>query len=80
MARKKKNKHSEFFEELSDFKKNLLFEDAGTVLAKTYRWLRSKENIEGFGVDIEMDSSTINAYVRFSKNDVVAVTLFEGGA
>lgn len=71
-----KNKHDDFMKEVEEFKSNLMFEDPGTVMNKAYKWLKQKEDVESFGIDVDMKTSTVNTYVRFSKKDVVAVTLF----
>jgi len=59
------------------FIKNLMFEDAGTVLDKAYRWLKVKP-VEGFSINVDMRGKhTVNALISFSHNDNIAITLFE---
>lgn len=73
---KANNKHEDFINEVKDFKSNLMFEDPGTVMNKAYKWLNQRDDIQNFGVDVNMKTSEVNAYVKFSKEDVIAVTLF----
>ena len=64
--------------DFKEFIKGLIFEDAGIVLDKTYRWLRAKP-VDGFNIDVDMRGKSIgNVLIRFSKDDSLAFTLFEG--
>lgn len=72
----KKDK-KEFIDEIKKFINNLMFEDISTVLSKTYRWLKDREDIDGFGVDVDLKKSIVNAIVRFPDKDSIAFTIFE---
>ena len=63
--------------DIKEFIGNLMFEDAGTVLDKTYRFLKTRKDISGFGVDVDMKTSTVNAMVRVGKESL-SFTIFEG--
>lgn len=79
MFKKKKKVKEEFQDDFKKFLKNLLFEDAGTVLGKAYKFIKpfiDTKLIDGFGFDVDK-SGTTNVLIRYADGDSIAYTLFD---
>ena len=73
-----KKQKQQFTSDIKVFINTLAFEDAGTVIQKTYKWLKKREDIVGFGVDVNIETNIVNAFARFMNGEVIAFTMFDG--
>lgn len=63
---------------MKDFINDLIFEDASTILSKTYKWLKERDDIKDFGINVKMKNSQVDAYVIFLNGEKLIFTMFEG--
>jgi hypothetical protein len=77
MKKKTKSEKNKFNDDFNQFKNSLMFEDAGTVLMKSYKWLRERGDVIRFNIDVNVEKSEVNTLIYFSEKDYIAVTLFE---
>ena len=78
MKKMTKKQKQQFTGDIKAFISTLAFEDASTAVQKTYKWLKKRDDITGFGVDVDIETNMVNALVRFTNKETIAFTMFEG--